>query len=362
MICITRKVQLNFVIQDKKELDSLYEQVYAWQRICHKAANWVATHQYLQENIKEIHYITDEEKIKLGNVEQDADGILTTSRNNTTYQLLSKYCKGQCPMGMLSGLNTIITQTYRKEAKDVRAGIKSLRSYRRNIPMPIRRGDISNIVKTEDGNYSFSVYGIAFKTYFGRDLSGNEMIFDRAIKDGDYKWCDSSLQLDGGKMFLLSVFQFEKQEVKLDEKKTCIAELDINTPIKITVGKKQISIGTAEEFLHRRLSIQAALRRTQQSARYNKGGKGRTKKMQSTEHYKAKEIDYITTRIHQYTFKLIDWCVKMKCGKLLLKNQVKKEEEAHADQQYLLRNWTYFGMKEKIAYKCAKFGIELIVE
>lgn len=361
MITITRKIQVNFVVESKEELSACYDRLYQWQRICFRAANWIATHHYLQENIKELFYLEDETKKKLGDIQKDTDGILTTSRDNTTYQVLSKAFKGECPMGMLSGLNMVIAQTYKKEAKDVRYGLKSLRSYKRDLPMPIRRGDISNITKLDDGNYSFFVYGTTFKTWFGHDLSGNEIIFDRAMA-GEYKLCDSSLQIKNNKLFLLAVFQFEKQTVELDADKILEAELDINVPIRIKVGRKEIAIGDQGEFLHRRLSIQAGLRRVQMASRFNKAGKGRKKKMRAIEHFKEMEDNYVETRIHQYTAKLVSWCVKLKCGKLVLKNQAIKEEEAKEDKEYLLRNWTYFGMKEKILYKCAKFGIEVIVE
>lgn len=361
MVTITRKIQLNFVVDDKAELKELYEKIYSWQRIIHRAANYIATHFYMQDQVKEYHYIHEDVKVKLADRLKDETGILTTSRDNTTYQLLSKYYKGECPMGMLSGLNTVIAATYKKEAKYIWAGTQSLRNYKRDVPMPIRRGDISNIIKLEDGNYQFFVYGITFKTWFGRDDSGNELILDRAMA-GEYKLCDSSLQLRNGKLFFLAVLQFEKQTVALDAEKICEAELDIAHPITYRIRKKQFTIGTADEFLHRRLAIQQALRRVQTDARFNRGGKGRQQKMQAIERFTKAEKNYVTTRIHQYTFKLVDACIKNKCGKLVLKNQVVKEEEAKHDKEFLLRNWSYFGMKDKLQYKCNKFGIELIVE
>ena len=38
-----------------------------------------------------------------------------------------------------------------------------------------------------------------------------------------------------------------------------------------------------------------------------------------------------------------------------------KEQNENGDN-FVLRNWTYFGLKEKISYKCKKFGIKLSVE
>jgi hypothetical protein len=174
------------------------------------------THLYIQENIKDLFYLTDEVRVKLSNIEKDADGILTTSKDNSTYQMLSRAFKGECPMGMLSGLNSIICKKYKTDAFDIKCGKKSLSSFRNNIPMPIRSGDISQWKKlAEDGNYTFFVYGLPFKTWFGKDLSDNESIFDRAIVDrailaGEYKLCDSSISIEkrGGKfkMFFLAVF------------------------------------------------------------------------------------------------------------------------------------------------------------
>lgn len=361
MVTITRRIQLLFNTESKDELKELYARIYGWQRIVHKAANWIATHQYIQSEIQNIHYISEGVKIKLADMKKDADGILTCSRDNTTYQVLSKAFKGECPMGMLSGLNTIITKTVKQDIQDIRFGKKTLRTYRDNIPMPVRSADISQWMKNEDGNYSFFVYGTSFRTFFGRDFSGNEIIMDRCMA-GEYKLCDSSIQIKGNKIFLLAVFQFEKKVFELDNDKELRAELDVNVPIKFKIGAKEYKIGHREEFLYRRLQIQQSLRNAQASCRYNKGGKGRKKKMQAIERFTEMEKNYVTTRIHQYTAKLIDWCLKLKCKKIILVNQVAKEEEAKRDEEYLLRNWGYYGLKEKLRYKCYKFGINLIEE
>lgn len=359
MITITRKIQVLFDVSTKEELKALYQKIYSWQRIVHKAANWIATHQYLQSEIQNIHYLSEGVKIKLADMKKDADGILTTSRDNTTYQVLSQAFKGECPMGMLSGLNTVVTATVKKEIKDIRFGKKTLRTYRENIPMPVRSADISNWQKLNNGNYTFFVYGISFKTNFGRDHSGNQLIVDRAIA-GEYKLCDSSLQISGNKIFLLAVFQFERNTVELDPDKEMHASLDINTPILLSVGGKKIEIGDKDEFLYRRLQIQASLRKCQSASRFNKAGKGRKKKMQAIERFTEMEKNYVKTRIHQYTYRAVELCVKHRCSRLVLIDQKQKEEEAKEDEQFLLRNWSYFGMKEKLKYKCAKYGIELV--
>jgi len=46
---------------------------------------------------------------------------------------------------------------------------------------------------------------------------------------------------------------------------------------------------------------------------------------------------------------------------LLLVNQTNKEEFAKGDE-FLLRNWSYYGLIEKIKYKAKLAGIHVIIE
>jgi len=356
MITITRKIQINFIVNDKSELKALYEKIYGWQRICRRAANWIITHHYIQENIKELFYLTDETNVKLSAIGKDADGILTTSSMNTTYQVLSKNFKSQIPMGMLSGLNTIIVKTYRKETKEVWRGDRSIRNYRKDIPMPIRMGDVSNIKKGKDGNYSFFVYGISFKTYFGHDLSQNEALFDRAIR-GEYKLCDSSMQIDDGKMFLLTVFSFEPDVIYVDPEKSVKCFLDPSCAIRIEEkNDKFFEIGNAEEFLYRRIAINGACKRLQKNLKYAKGGKGRNKKLIAIDRFKKKETHYIHSKLHLYSRLLINYCLKRKIGKIILENYDDVVAETKNDV-LLLENWSYYGLSSLIEYKAKMAGI-----
>lgn len=94
---------------------------------------------------------------------------------------------------------------------------------------------------------------------------------------------------------------------------------------------------------------------------YNRGGHGRKKKMKILEHFNEKEKRYVDSRLYLYSRKLIDICVKTEAGTLLLVNQTSKEEFAKEDE-FLLRNWSYFGLIEKIKYKANMAGINVIVE
>lgn len=377
-VTITRKIRLN-INEAGEAIKDAYKTLYDWNEKIFRAANLAATHMYFQEKQSEFFYLTDETKLLLSDatipiskIKSDkmrqliSDGAIrafNTSKQNTTYRVLSDKFKGEIPSDIFNNLNAQLSQTFNSERKEYFSGKRSLRTYRRDMPMPFSARKIKNIQLTEDGkNYQFTLFGINFKTYFGRDLSGNKVIFDRGLK-GEYKLCNSSIKLDGKKILLLAVFQFEPENFFLDKDKVLKAELSIDVPIKITIGgkEKQYHIGNKDEFLYRRMQIQEGLRRAQIASRFNKGGKGRKKKMSAIGRYHLAEKNYVTTRIHQYTAKLIDLCIKSGCGTLNLVNQEEKENEAkEVGNELLLRNWSYFGMKEKIKYKCNKAGIELI--
>jgi hypothetical protein len=185
--------------------------------------------------------------------------------------------------------------------------------------------------------------------------------------------CTSSLKFDGNKLFLLLCVDIPKKEVKLDEKKTMFAFLGVMNPVVCTCdvraakeydsGMKVWEIGTKEEFNYRRRQIQEAVRRCQINNRYSNGGKGRKKKCQAIDRWHEKENNYVDTKLHTYSKMLVDLAVKHGCGKLVLMKQTHREDEAKEENQngdpFVLRNWTYFGLKEKVSYKCKMFGIKL---
>ncbi|STD54529.1 transposase, IS605 OrfB family [Empedobacter falsenii] len=71
------------------------------------------------------------------------------------------------------------------------------------------------------------------------------------------------------------------------------------------------------------------------------------------------EKNYVHHRLHVYSRKLIDFCVNNKAGTLILMDQEEKIELAK-EEDFVLRNWSYYKLMTKIKYKADKAGIELI--
>jgi hypothetical protein len=371
---ITRKIEV-FVCEDNKDQrKAYYEKLYANRDVAVKVANLCVSHLFALDNTMPYLGAEDKEKIEFLGVKGNK-----ATKQNAPYVAASKAFKGQADMGMIS---CVLQNAQKMYSEDRKVGMwnKSLRSYKSNMPVPFKVERFMNLRFTEYENGEgekregcfFSLMGVPFQMRFGRDRSGNRLIVERVI-NGEYKMCTSSLQFDGKKVFLLLCVDIPKKEVNLKADKKLFAFLGVMNPIICTCdvraakeydsGYKWFEIGTKEEFNYRRRQIQEAVRRCQINNRYTDGGKGRKRKTQAIERWHNKENNYVDTKLHTYSRLLVDLAVKHGCGEIVLMRQTHREDEAkdenHNGEPFVLRNWTYFGLKEKISYKCKMVGISL---
>lgn len=374
---ITRKIEVFICENDKDQRRAYYEKLYANRDIAVKAANLAISHLFALDNT--MPYLSEESKESiefLGVKGQKA------TKQNAPYVAASEAFKGQADMGMVSCVLQNVQKMYQDDRKKGMWN-KSLRSYKSNMPIPFKAERFLNLrfAEYENGEGEkntgcfFTLMDIPFQMRFGRDRSGNRIIVERIIS-GEYKMCTSSIKVDGKKTFLLLCVDIPKKEVKINPEKKLFAFLGVMNPVICTCdiraykvydsGYKWFEIGTKEEFNYRRRQIQEAVRRCQINNRYTTGGKGRKKKCQAIERWHEKENNYVDTKLHTYSRMLVDLAIKHECGQIILMNQIHREDEAKEDNKngepFVLRNWTYYGFKEKIEYKCKMVGITLKVE
>lgn len=374
---ITRKIEVFICEDDKDQRKAYYDKLYSNRDIAVKVANMAMSHLFALDNT--MPYLSDEDKDTITFLGVKGN---KATKQNAPYVAASQLFKGQADMGMVS---CVLQNAQKMYQDDRKKGMwnKSLRSYKSNMPVPFKADRFLDLRfaeyedkegKKREGCF-FTLIGIPFQCRFGRDRSGNRLIVERVIS-GEYKMCTSSIQVDGRKVFLMLCVDIPQKEVKLKDDKTLYAFLGVMNPIVCTCdvraakeydsGMKTFEIGTAEEFNYRRRQIQEAVRRCQINNRYSVGGKGRKKKCQAIDRWHDKENNYVDTKLHTYSRLLVDLAVKHSCGKIVLMNQTHREDDAKCENaegdNFVLRNWTYYGLKEKIAYKCKMYGIKMEVQ
>lgn len=358
-ITLTRKIQLLVDTTDKAFMKECYDKLYAWQHFTFRAANYIFTHHYIQEQIKELFYLNEDTQVKLADIKKDADGILTSSRLHTTYQVLSGKFKGQMPIKIISTLNHTLVSYFNKEKAAYIRGEKSVRNYKREIPIPF--GPDSLLPITEDEKcFRFKLFNIPFKTYLGKDYNDKKLLLRRVIA-GTVRLRTSAIQLKQNKLFLLAALEMDKEAHELKQEVIAEARLSFEYPVSVKIGSHSYHIGTRDEFLHRRLAIQSARQRAQSAAAGNRGGHGRKRKLKNVHHYDEAEKNFINYKMHVYSRRLIDLCVKHQAANLLL-CKAEEDDAAAQEDRFLFRNWSVGNLYTKIRYKADKAGINLVVE
>ena len=408
---ITRKIQI-FVCEDDKDLrKEYYKKLYDNRNYAVKAANLgISTMRMIDTNMACMSEKTKELVTFIG-----VRGKKTT-KQNAPYVVCSHYFKGRgADMGVVSSVLQNVQKQYND---DCEKGMweRSLRSYKANMPVPYKADRFLNLRfkectskegKKYDGCF-FTLMGVPFQMRFGRDHSGNRIVVERILQqlrydelqqekkhtplpgekkiepvNTGYKMCTSSIAFEKKldpktdkkkqKIFLYLCIDIPKKKVELGSKKVVYCYLGLAHPIQCLIDAqcedlsskdaKWMTIGTAEEFLYRRRQIQEAIERCQKNCKYNRGGKGRKRKMQALERYEKKEKNYVDTKLHFYSKELVKLAVDHGCGTIYLVNQKPREEKAKLDNQkgepLVLRNWSYYGLKQKIDYKCQFYGIQM---
>ncbi len=344
--------------KDAETIAAHFSTLRRWRYIAFRAMNMVISHLYVQEQLKDFFYFTENFHLKLVDQTKDAEGVLNTSKPNTINRMLSKVFKGEIPNDMLCCISHSLGSSFVKELKAYRNGEKSLSSYQRDQPLPFKSRSIKQL-KPKGYEYTFSLFKIPFRTYLGKDRDKRKLL--AAVLHGKVKLCTSSIAIDKGKLFLLATFEVPKEQQTLDESVIAEASLSIDYPITLNIDRRQYLIGNKEEFLHRRLAIQAARLRVRKGATFNRGGHGRKRKTKGCAHYSDLEQNYVDHKLHLYSRRLIDLCISNRAATLILVNQQAKQEVAK-ENEFLLQNWSYFGLVEKIKYKAAHVGIIVVVE
>lgn len=429
-VFISRKIEIIIDESDVKKRKEHFDKIMNWRNLVRRSANIIVSHKFVQKNVADFEYLTDEakEKIKVSDIIKQEPGM---SVQNVTYRKLARAFGKEVPSDILTSLNQAVSKSFNETYPQVKVGESSLRSYKNCIPIPFSASSLRKFKEVRDDengkfkHYSFVIYGIPFRTFFGkRDHSDNRTLLARCFDENypDFIFRSFSLVVDTSgektKIFMIAVIQRPTEVVDKENKKTMYAQLSVNTPIICSanpsaipymtdytlyeqrqnlmelakqikefdrdLGKKTkeeidqlytqgkgvfphiIPIGTKEEFLHRRIQIQRAVRRCQKDNRYAANGKGRKRKCQALERWHKIEYNYVESKMHIYAKKLVQEARSNGCSTIVLCKQEERELEAKNDHKFnshfLLRNWSYYGLKEKIKYKAAQLGIRLVEE
>ena len=302
----------------------------------------------------------DVEKTIRKEAQEEAQKFYEGSRQNSTYQVLSVEFP-QMSSYIRGALNNLIVQSYSNDLKDVFRGERSLRTYKRGMPIPFMASAL-RIRRDETGEFLFHwVDGITFKPRFGYDKSGNRIIVER-VMSGEYSMGDSSIQVKEvkgkqTKIFLLLCVHLPDEKHELNPNLVVGVDLGIAVPAyaALSEGQARMGIGSKDDFLRVRLQMQKRQRLLQKSLKISNGGHGRGKKLKALNALEQKERNFARTYNHNLSHHIIKFALDHLAGTIHLELLEGFSEEDRSNT--ILRNWSYFELQTMIEQKAKRVGI-----
>jgi putative transposase len=284
----TVKLQLNVIDEDKTA---------SWKRIRQisndvwKAANWIASGQYLNDQLIRRIYARRKvdakfDKAVVEQIEKDFETFFGTKRQATTERDI-KEAFPDLPSCVTNPLNQIVVASYKKEKREMLAGNRSLRTYRRATPIQTTRAAVEFYNGEEDGRHLVRwklgrTEAINFGIYYGRDKANHRLTVER-ILEGHLDYSAPSIQLKDRSLFLLLPVKEPEQSPDLNPQLSLGVDLGIAIPayIALSEGPARRAIGDINEFLRVRIQMQKRRRSLQRTVAKAHGGKGRERKVKA---------------------------------------------------------------------------------
>lgn len=411
MPIITRKIELKIVKDGltDEEYDQQWKYLYQINNTIYQAANRISTHCLFNDEYemrlklhmprykeieKELKKLDSDKKTsdkeirdRLLNERKELDedvknkkkDFLQCSKQNSTYQLVSKEFKQYIPSEILANLNQKIQENYNNNQKKIESGERALSTYKKGmeIPFSIRENKKLKLFIKEEGIYLKWFKEILFRLEFGKDASNNRCIVERLIesdkqqknKGEDYVANNSSIKLvKNGKstrIFLLLSIDIPAKKQVLDKEVVLGVDLGIKCPLYLAINKDdnfKMQIGDIEHFHNQRTMFQKRFK-SLQKLMCTQGGHGRKKKLEPLEKLKEKERNWVHTQNHVYSREVIKQALKQNAGIIHMESlkDFGKDKEGYVkdEYKYLLRYWSYYELQSMIEYKAKLEGIEV---
>lgn len=411
MPIITRKIELKIVKDGltDEEYDQQWKYLYQINNTIYQAANRISTHclfndeyemrlklhmpryKEIEKELKKLDLdkktsdkeirdrLLDERKELDKDVKNKKKDFLQCSKQNSTYQLVSKEFLKYIPAEILTDLNRYVQNNHNNNKNKVKSGERALSTYKKGmgIPFSIKSESGLRLFVKEEGIYLKWFKGILFRLEFGKDTSNNRCIVERLIesdkqqkkKGEDYVANNSSIKLvKNGKntrIFLLLSIDIPAKKQVLDKEVVLGVDLGIKCPLYLAINKNdnfKMQIGDIEHFHNQRTMFQKRFK-SLQKLMCTQGGHGRKKKLEPLEKLKEKERNWVHTQNHVYSREVIKQALKQNAGTIhmeSLKDFGKGKEGYVKDEyKYLLRYWSYYELQSMIEYKAKLEGIEV---
>jgi len=360
----TIKLKLKVVGNTKEAKDASWKRIRQISNDTWRAANYIASGQYFNDMAMRHLYVRNKIDPKdmeaVGKAEESFRAVFGTKRQATTERdVKAKF--PELPPAVTNPLNQLVVAGYRAEKPDMLMGNRSLRRYRRGIPIPTTTVSIEIALSDEGHRITWKPKRgerLYFEVYYGRDKAQNRLTVKRILEMEDYNYGAPSIQLNDKGLFLLLPVKEPEQQLVLDKDRIVGVDLGIVVPAYVALSdhpERRQPIGFKDDFIKTRLQMQSRHRRLQKGLLIAHGGNGRKRKMKAMDRLRDKERHFARTYNHLISRRAVDFAIKHEAGTIHMEMLAGfGEQKGH---EFFLRNWSYFELQKLIEEKAKRTGI-----
>lgn len=241
-------------------------------------------------------------------------------------------------------------------------GERTITNYKRDYPLITRGRDLKFQYQDDDIIIKW-VNKLVFKVVLGSGkIKENKIELQQTLNkiiNKEYKVGQSSLYFDRNNNLILNLTLDipTKTDNEIVKGRVLGVDLGIKYPAYMCLNDdtyKREHIGSVDDFLKIREQMQSRRRKLQHDLKFNKGGKGRNKKLQALDRLKEKEKNFATTYNHMISKNVVKFAKKHKCEYIHLEKLTKE-----GFNNTILRNWSYYQLQQYIEYKAEREGIKV---
>lgn len=375
---LSRKIQL-YIVGDKEEKDRVWKYLKEGVANQNKAANQYISAQYLNEILD----ATKEDKKELRKELKHLYQRVSTSKLGSAYDKDMFFPKG---LHTTSAMAQRVTQDFDNAKKNgMMSGSQSLPSYKETNPLFVEAVYVKVLSKDSKGYGLYHKYSsdeefqqhlykpdieiflkfpenTTFKLNLGRNIKKSAFLRSEIGKvfSSEYKVVGSSIQLKDNEIFLNLGMEVPDKSYDLD--KNVVVGVDVGVAIPAVCALngdkyKRVFVGSADEFLAKRTQLQAQRRRLQIQLRNTNGGHGRKKKLKALDRLRDHEKNFADTFNHVASKRIVDFALNNRAKYINLEDLSSYSKTTK--NNFILRNWSYYDLQEKITYKAKRCGIEV---
>lgn len=302
---------------------------------------------------------------------KDKEVLAKTLSGYCYSRLASEYYKSQT--GNLSATLDKVFKKWKSDKIDILKGEKSIPSFRKDIPIDLKKDNIS-IYKIDTG-YVFKLSLLSQK--YRKELDLNKGQFEILINEGDkssrdilnrcisgeYKISSSQLLNKKNKWFINLAYTFDSNVKELDPTNRLGIDMGVVYPVYMAVYNSpvrgKIDGGEIDRF---RKQVFKRNKQLQIQGKYcgeGRVGHGIKTRIKPTEFAKEKIANFKDTINHKYSRHIIDFAIKNNCDTIVMEDLTGITQ---GKKPMFLKNWTYYDLQQKIKYKAEEKGlfVELI--